>query len=125
MTSIEQVEQFHRAFGVPVKDDPDIDDQDINELRVRLLQEELDELTCALAEGDPGGTLDALTDLQYVLDGTYLSLGFSKVKDAAFAEVHRSNMSKLDLDGKPIRRADGKVMKGALYFPPNLDPFVV
>ena len=124
MTTLQQVEQFHRAFNIPVKDAPDLSDDDVLGLRLKLLQEELDELTLALAENDKTAALDALTDLQYVLDGTYLSLGFGKVKDAAFAEVHRSNMSKLGADGKPIRRKDGKILKSLQYSPPNLEPFV-
>jgi NTP pyrophosphatase (non-canonical NTP hydrolase) len=44
--------------------------------------------------------------------------------EGAFREVHRSNMSKLGTDGKPVKRLDGKVLKGPLYSPPNLAPFV-
>ena len=78
----------------------------------------------ALLLQDSIATLDALTDLQYVLDGAYLSLGFQKYRAAAFAEVHRSNMSKLDVDGKPIKRTDGKILKSLLYTPPNLKPIL-
>ncbi len=70
-------------------------------------------------------TLDALIDLQYVLDGAFLSFGLHDVKEIAFAEVHRSNMSKLGEDGKPIRReSDGKVMKGPNYFVPDMSQFI-
>jgi len=89
------------------------------------LAEELDELKEALAAGDMVETLDALIDLQYVLDGAFLSFGLHGVKTAAFNEVHRSNMSKLGEDGKPIRReGDGKVMKGPNYFKPDMAQFV-
>jgi predicted HAD superfamily Cof-like phosphohydrolase len=88
---------------------------------VRLIQEEVDELKEALAEGDPVGALDALTDLQYVLDGSFLSLGLHRWKDAAVAEVHRSNMSKLDAAGQPIMRADGKILKSENYTRPDLE----
>ena len=92
-----------------------------NKLRLNLLQEEVDELKEALANGDTVEALDALTDIQYVLDGAYLSLGLHKLKDAAFSEVQRSNMSKLGEDGKPIRREeDGKILKGPNYFAPDL-----
>jgi predicted HAD superfamily Cof-like phosphohydrolase len=84
----------------------------------------LDELTEALKAKDPVGALDALTDLQYVLDGTYLSLGLASLKGKAFDEVHRSNMSKLGADGKPIYREDGKVLKGPDYSPPDLGQFI-
>lgn len=124
-TTLEQVHEFHATYGAAIKDVPDISDKALNDFRVRLLQEELDELREALADGDIVETLDALTDIQYVLDGAFLSLGLHSVKDAAFAEVHRSNMSKLGADGKPIlRESDGKVLKGPDYFKPDLSQFI-
>jgi len=119
------VQEFHEAFGLPVKAHPEIDDPKTNLLRINLIAEELEELKEALAAGDVVEVLDALTDLQYVLDGAYLSFGLHDVKHAAFSEVHRSNMSKLGADGKPIRRPeDGKVLKGPDYFKPDLSQFV-
>lgn len=124
-STLEQVCEFHETYGLPVEDAPNISDEKTNLLRINLLAEELDELKEALAAGDKVETLDALIDLQYVLDGAFLSLGFHDVKDAAFAEVHASNMSKLGEDGKPIRReSDGKVMKGPNYFKPDMAKFV-
>jgi predicted HAD superfamily Cof-like phosphohydrolase len=124
-STLDQVREFHETYGAAINDEPHIADTDLNAFRVRLLQEELDELKEALADGDAVETLDALTDLQYVLDGAFLSLGMHGVKDAAFAEVHRSNMSKLGEDGKPIlRESDGKVLKGPNYFKPDLHKFV-
>jgi predicted HAD superfamily Cof-like phosphohydrolase len=124
-SSLDQVREFHETYGAAINDEPHIADTDLNAFRVRLLQEELDELKEALADGDAVETLDALTDLQYVLDGAFLSLGMHGVKDTAFAEVHRSNMSKLGEDGKPIlRESDGKVLKGPNYFKPDLNKFV-
>lgn len=121
LKSIDLVRRFHEAFGVACRDQPHITDERLNKLRVDLIDEELTELAEALADGDAVATLDALTDLQYVLDGAYLSLGFAHVKDAALAEVHRSNMSKLGSDGKPVLRFDGKITKGPNYSPPNLE----
>jgi predicted HAD superfamily Cof-like phosphohydrolase len=118
--SLDLVREFHECFGQPNADAPMVTNAEINRLRVALLREELDELEMALAAGDAVETLDALTDLQYVLDGSYLQLGFAHVKDAALAEVHRSNMSKLGADGRPVYREDGKVTKGPNYSPPNL-----
>lgn len=119
--TLEKVREFHDTYGVAVKDVPDLSDDGISALRLTLLQEELDELREALAAGDAVEVLDALTDLQYILDGTYLSLGFHRLKQAAFAEVHRSNMSKLGADGRPIyREPDRKVLKGPNYTPPDL-----
>lgn len=119
--TLDGVKQFHDTYGLPVKDAPDLSDARVNNLRISLLQEELDELKEALAEGNEKEVLDALTDLQYVLDGAYLSLGYHLLKDIAFAEVQRSNMSKLGRDGKPvIRPEDGKILKGPDYSPPDL-----
>lgn len=124
-TTLEQVQEFHETYGLSVHTEPNLSCEKTKTLRINLLQEELDELSEALKANDPLETLDALIDLQYVLDGAFLSFGFGDVKDAAFAEVQRSNMSKLGEDGKPIRReGDGKVMKGPNYTPPDLTPFV-
>ena len=114
------VAEFHRVFEHPAPSHPTLDNEPLNRLRVALLQEELDELRAGLEAKDPVQVLDALSDLQYVLDGAYLALGLSPLKNPAFEEVHRSNMSKLGHDGKPIRRADGKVLKGPNYSPPDL-----
>ncbi len=120
-TSLEMVKEFHEIFGHPVKDTPNVEIDKENNLRTDLIQEELDELKDALKNRDPIETLDALTDLQYVLDGAFLALGFYKFKNAAVAEVHRSNLSKLGEDGKPVYRViDGKVLKGPNYSPPDL-----
>lgn len=124
-TTIECVAEFHEAFGLPVSNEVNIQDEKVNQLRINLLQEELDELKEALANNDVVEVLDALTDLQYVLDGAVLSFGLQQVKDVGFNEVHRSNMSKLGADGKPIyREGDGKVLKGPDYFKPDMAQFV-
>lgn len=123
-SSLDLVREFHETFGQSVASEPVVNDCDLNLLRIELLTEELDELAQALDDRDPVATLDALTDLQYVLDGAYLSLGFHRVKDAALAEVHRSNMSKLGEDGKPVVREDGKILKPPGYSPPDLAQFV-
>ncbi len=124
-STLDQVQEFHETYGLPVLDTPNIADEKTNALRINLLAEELDELKVALEQGDLVETLDALIDLQYVLDGAFLSFGLQHVKEKAFNEVHRSNMSKLGADGKPIRReSDGKVLKGPDYFKPDITQFV-
>lgn len=124
-TTLEQVIEFHETYGLPVQAEQDISCAQTRALRINLLAEELEELKEALDNDDPLETLDALIDLQYVLDGAFISFGMHHVKDEAFAEVHRSNMSKLGEDGKPIRRPeDGKVMKGPNYFKPDLAQFI-
>lgn len=124
-TTLEQVQEFHETYGLPVERELNISDEKTKALRINLLQEELDELKEALANNDAVETLDALIDLQYVLDGAFLSFGLQDVKMTAFNEVHRSNMSKLGEDGKPIHRPeDGKVMKGPNYFKPDMAQFI-
>jgi len=125
MNTLEAVREFHETYGLPVKGEPDISDERINRLRINLLQEELDELSEALKAGDMVEVLDALTDLQYVLDGAYLSFGLHHLKEPAFNEVQRSNMSKLGEDGNPIvRESDGKIMKGPNYSAPDIAQFL-
>ncbi len=124
-TTLEKVKIFHETYGLPVKDAPDISDERTNALRISLLAEELEELQEALVAGDMVEVLDALTDLQYVLDGAYLSFGLHSLKEAAFNEVQRSNMSKLGEDGKPVvRESDGKILKGPNYTPPDIAQFL-
>lgn len=116
-TTIEMVQEFHdvyRADDIP----------QLGKLRLKLLKEELQELEDAILNNNKIEILDALTDLQYVLDGTYIAFELKEVKQAAFEEVHASNMSKIGIDGKPIYREDGKILKGPYYFKPNLAKFL-
>lgn len=89
-------------------------------IRLQLIQEELAELAVAIVNGDEVEALDALGDLSYVVDGTYLSFGLGHYKIAAIQEIHSSNMTKLDENGNPIINDNGRVMKGPNYRPPNL-----
>jgi len=89
-------------------------------LRSHFIAEELGELIEAMAAGDLVEILDALIDLQYFLDGTFLAYGLDGVKELAFAEVHRSNMAKLGPDGEPILNAAGRVVKPEGWEPPEL-----
>lgn len=89
-------------------------------VRLQMHVEEGGELAEAWDEGNLVKVLDALTDISYVTDGTYLTHGLDRVKVAADEEVHRSNMSKLDLNGKPIIAASGRVVKPPHYSPPDL-----
>jgi predicted HAD superfamily Cof-like phosphohydrolase len=115
------VEEFHRAFGLPVSTTPVAAvPPDLVALRASLFSEELEEYRCAAAANDAVAVADALTDMLYVLMGTYLSHGMQGCADELLAEVHRSNMSKLDEAGHAIVR-DGKVRKSARFSPPQLD----
>ena len=84
------------------------------------MEEELAEYKAAAEAGDLVAIADALTDLAYVLFGTYISHGLQDAAEALFAEVHRSNMSKLDENGQPIYREDGKVLKSERFTEPEL-----
>lgn len=112
---IDLVKEFNAAYDIktPCRTDRDID------LQFELIAEEYDELCNAenYVEG-----LDAIADLIYVLIGLALKAGFDL--DGAFREVHRSNMSKLGADGKPLYREDGKILKGPNFTPPNLDAYI-
>lgn len=88
------------------------------QLRLRLIEEEVAELRAAAETGDLVGIADALADVVYVAYGTAVVHGIDL--DAVLEEVHRSNMTKLGADGRPVRRADGKVLKGPHYSPPDL-----
>lgn len=124
MNTIPYVAEFHRAADQPINESPSIDDEKVNELRVKLLVEETEELRLALEARDPVEVLDALVDLQYVLDGAILSLGYRNIFNWAFDEVHESNMAKAGPDGKFMKREDGKVIKPEGWKPPNLRKFV-
>ena len=70
--------------------------------------------------GDLVEVADALGDMLYILCGTIIEHGLQDKIEEVFAEIQRSNMTKLGADGKPIYREDGKVMKGPNYSPPDL-----
>ncbi|MEL7540219.1 MAG: nucleoside triphosphate pyrophosphohydrolase family protein [Pseudomonadota bacterium] len=119
MDTLALVKSWHEHFQVPVLDSP-ILPADRVEMRLAILEEEVQELRSAVEAGDIVEVLDALCDIQYVLDGNFLEFGLHKLKHAAFSEVHASNMSKLGEDGQPILREDGKVLKGPNFFGPDL-----
>ena len=118
-SNFEKVGDFMEAFGQKVEMEPTWPDFDTRELRLELIQEELEELSDAVADRDMIQIADALTDLLYVVYGAGHAFGLDL--DECFEEVHRSNMSKLGENGRPIHREDGKVMKGPGYFEPDLE----
>ena len=119
MTNFEKVREFHLVMGQPARAIPALETNPVViKLRQDLIEEEFDELRDAVEESDIVEIADALTDLLYVIYGAGWIYGIDL--DATFAEVHRSNMSKLGEDGKPIYREDGKIMKGPNFFKPNL-----
>ena len=122
MTNFEKVKEFMTTFGQEVKDKAEFPNEKIVELRKKLIDEEFNELKDAINENDLIEVADALTDILVVTYGAGVAFGIDL--DKCFKEVHRSNMSKLTEDGKPIYNEFGKVMKGPNYFKPNLKQFL-
>lgn len=113
------VAEFHKAFDLPMRQFPSADiGESLARLRVALLEEEVGEFVMASEKGDLVAIADALADITYVIYGTALTYGIDL--DSVLHEVHRSNMSKLGSDGKPLIRDDGKVLKSERYFPPDI-----
>ena len=123
-TPQEMVEEFHRVFNSKAikADGPGWQDTDndsrLEEMRFSLIEEELDELKEAYSEGDFIETVDALADLVYVSYGAAATIGVDL--DDVLEEVHRSNMAKLDDNGNPILREDGKILKPEGWTPPDI-----
>jgi predicted HAD superfamily Cof-like phosphohydrolase len=119
--AIEHVKNFHHAFLLPVRQEPaaHIPEKEMT-LRFNLMKEENEEYWEAAKNGDIVEIADALGDMLYILCGTINAHGLQQVMAPVFEEIQRSNMSKLDANGQPIFREDGKVMKSELYFKPNI-----
>ena len=96
---------------------------DKNSLRFNLMDEENKEYLEAANNNDMIEVADALGDMLYILCGTIIEHGMQDLIEDVFDEIQKSNMSKLGLDGNPIFREDGKVMKGPNYFKPNFSKF--
>ena len=122
MSNFDDVKNFMNIYEQEVKTKPSFPSEKIVQLRYDLIKEELDELSVAINDKDIVEVADALTDLLYVVYGAGHSFGIDL--DKCFAEVQRSNLSKLDNDGKPIYNENGKVMKGPNYSKPNLKQFL-
>ena len=118
---INAVKQFHSAFGLGISDSVKADlGEKTNVLRYNLMKEENEEYLEAVRNDDIVEIADALGDMLYILCGTILEHGLQHKIEAVFDEIQRSNMSKLDDNGLPIYREDGKVMKGPNYFKPDI-----
>ena len=117
-TNFELVGDFMESMEQEVRIVPSFPEDHIQNLRKDLIEEELDELNLAIDNQDLVEVADALTDLLYVVYGAGHAFGIDL--DECFKEVHRSNLSKLGEDFKPIKREDGKVLKPNTYSPPNL-----
>jgi predicted HAD superfamily Cof-like phosphohydrolase len=119
--SIKAVHQFHTAFGLGIKEEPTANiGEERTLLRYHLMKEENEEYLDATKNNDLVEIADALGDMLYILCGTIIEHGMQHKIKEVFEEIQRSNMSKLDNNGKPIYREDGKVLKGPNYFKPNI-----
>ena len=120
-SQLNKVREFHETFRLDFNHEPTAAlSERIYTLRHRLMQEENDEYLEACMQGDLTQIADALGDKLYILCGTILAHGLQHKIIEVFEEIHRSNMSKLDDNGQPIYRDDGKIMKSSNYFLPDI-----
>lgn len=123
---ISQLIEWHTKFDVPFRTVPDpFDDSSANidylRLRARIMKEEVKEWeTEAIYNSDIDKRAKELADILYTVFGTVIAEGLQDQIERVFDAVHESNMSKLGDDGKPVKRADGKVLKGQNYKEPDL-----
>jgi len=119
--TINMVKEFHEAFKIGNEEKPvaKLDESDYL-LRYKLMREENEEYLEAAQNGDLVEIADACGDMLYILCGTLLKHGLQYKIEEVFKEIQLSNMSKLDANGNPIYREDGKVLKSELYFKPDI-----
>jgi len=119
--AIDQVKEFTEAFNIKYSKEinPNLDQSTID-LRFRLMEEENKEYLEAANNNDIVEIADALGDILYILCGTILAHGLQDKIVEVFNEIQRSNMSKLDINGEPVIREDGKILKGPNYFKPKI-----
>ena len=119
--AIDQVKEFTEAFNIKYSKEmnPNLDQPTID-LRFRLMEEENQEYLEAAKNNDIVEIADALGDILYILCGTILAHGLQDKIVEVFNEIQKSNMSKLDINGKPVIREDGKILKGPNYFKPKI-----
>src|SRR5688572_23439 len=117
---IRSVEEFHDVFKIGNASEITLIDEKDFMLRYNLIKEENEEYLEACKNGDIIEIADALGDQLYILFGTILKHGLQHKIEEVYDEIHRSNMSKLDENGQPIFREDGKIMKSDKYFKPDI-----
>ena len=121
MSYFTDVKDFQTAFGQRVGEKPELPDANERVLRMRLLSEEFEEYRNAEYDNNIVEIADALADIIYIACGTAVSYGIPL--DEIFNEVHRSNMAKL-VDGKVLRREDGKIKKPEGWTPPDIKSII-
>jgi predicted HAD superfamily Cof-like phosphohydrolase len=117
---IKSVEEFHNVFQIGNSSEIKLIEEKDYTLRYNLIKEENEEYLDACKKGDIIEIADALGDQLYILFGTILKHGLQHKIEEVYDEIHRSNMSKLDENGQPIFREDGKILKSNLYFKPDI-----
>lgn len=131
---LSQVKKFQKSFAQEVHDKPTLVNIDLAKLRFELMKEENLEYLEAVEKNDLIGVTDAVADMAYILFGTALTHGLENILEKCFDEVHRSNMSKLDVNGKPIINGEngvfdstrplGKILKSKDYSEPDIKRFI-
>ncbi len=130
---IKDVEEFHKTYKLNIgeKISAQISSKTLeiesnkNLIRYELMKEENEEYKEAVLNNDVVSVADSLGDMLYVLCGTIIEHGMQSIIEEIFEEIHKSNMSKLDENGNPIYREDGKVLKGPNYFKPNIEKIIL
>lgn len=122
MTTFEQVKEFHEAFRQPVGEGPQWLSEERMELRWDLIHEEYLEVAQAIDNHDLVNLALECADLVYVVNGLMVECGIDL--DEVISRVHQSNMSKLDDNGNPTYRLDGKILKGQNYLPPDVSDII-
>jgi len=117
---INKVALFHNTFKIGNRNEPTADIGAEAQLRYDLMAEENQEFLEACEKSDLIEIADALGDQLYILLGTILRHGLQDKIVEVFNEIQSSNMSKLDKEGNPIFREDGKILKGENYFKPDI-----
>lgn len=121
-TQYHKVKQFHEIYDCNIGVQAAFPNDAERDLRKKLLQEEFEEYLKAEADNNLVEVADALGDMLYIIYGTAVSYGIPI--NEIFDEIHNSNLSKLDENGLPIRREDGKILKGPNYFKPDISSII-
>lgn len=144
-TNQQKVLNFHKTFGALINEKPTEISEEECQLRLRLITEELNELATAMGfetycdlgsdtgvialeifekiqPADLPAIADATGDLKYVVYGTDVACGIDG--ESVFNEIHRSNMSKANIDGSINRREDGKIIKSSSYSPARIKEII-
>ena len=122
-SNLEQAKEFRKKYNIK-----NSDNKATRDYQVSLITEEYkefieaEEMLFRTTDKYKEECLKELADLVYVCYQYAVNMGWDL--DRALKLVHKSNLSKLDEDGNPIRREDGKILKGPNYKKPNLHSLI-